>query len=142
MRSSRSVSPPLARPRGSAVEPAARRPGAPRASHRAEASSGPRVYRPGEYPAHRREHSRGRIHARYVPYFKIMVLGFLALTVAGGLALALPFASADHARTSLIDAFFTAASAASGTGLVVRDTHDAWSRSGQMTILVLVQVGG
>ncbi len=43
---------------------------------------------------------------------------------------------------SLVDAFFTASSAVTVTGLVVADTGETWSRFGQVTILVMIQIGG
>lgn len=77
-----------------------------------------------------------------VPFFNLIVYGFIYLTVIGGILLMLPFASADGDFTSPIDAFFTAASAVSSTGLVVVDTSDAWSRSGDIIIMALIQIGG
>lgn len=43
---------------------------------------------------------------------------------------------------SLSDAFFTAASAVTVTGLVVTDTQTAWSPFGEIVLLALIQVGG
>ena len=77
-----------------------------------------------------------------VPFFNLIVYGFIYLTVIGGILLLLPFASADGDFTSPVDAFFTAASAVSATGLVVVDTADHWSRSGDIIIMVLIQIGG
>ena len=78
----------------------------------------------------------------YVPFFNIIVYGFIYLTVIGGVLLMFPFASADGVFTSPTDTFFTAASAVSATGLVVNSTHDYWSRGGQLVIMALMQIGG
>ena len=78
----------------------------------------------------------------HAPFFNYIVYGFIFLAVIGGVLLIFPFASADGGFTSPVDAFFTAASAVSATGLVVVDTGDHWSRAGQAVIMVLIQIGG
>ena len=78
----------------------------------------------------------------HAPFFNYIVYGFVFLAVIGGVLLVFPFASADGGFTSPVDAFFTAASAVSATGLVVVDTGDHWSRAGQAVIMVLIQIGG
>ena len=78
----------------------------------------------------------------YVPFFNLIVYGFLYLTIIGGVLLMLPFASAEGEFTSASDAFFTAASAVSATGLVVLDTHDQWSQAGHYVVMGLIQIGG
>lgn len=85
--------------------------------------------------------ARGR-PPRYVPYFNIILGGFVHLVLIGGILLALPFASADRTFTSPLTSFFTAISAVTATGLVVVDTHDHWSPAGQFIILCLIQLGG
>lgn len=72
----------------------------------------------------------------------VMCLGFLALILLGGLALALPAASADGRSVGLGNAVFTAASAVCVTGLIVVDTGSAFSLFGQIVLLVLIQTGG
>ena len=79
---------------------------------------------------------------RYVPYFNIILGGFVHFTLVGGILLMLPFASASGKLTSPVTAFFTAISAVSATGLVVVDTRDYWSPWGQVVILALIQIGG
>ena len=78
----------------------------------------------------------------HAPFFNYIVYGFIFLAVIGGVLLIFPFASADEGFTSPVDAFFTATSAVSATGLVVVDTGDHWSRAGQAVIMVLIQIGG
>ena len=78
----------------------------------------------------------------HAPFFNYIVYGFIFLAVIGGVLLIFPFASADGGFTSPVDAFFTATSAVSATGLVAVDTGDHWSRTGQAVIMVLIQIGG
>ncbi|HWV25485.1 MAG TPA: potassium transporter TrkG [Thermomicrobiales bacterium] len=73
---------------------------------------------------------------------KRFVAGVTLLIVIGGLLLMMPFASATHTRTPAIDAFFTAISSISVTGLSTVNTATHWSFWGQLIILVLVQLGG
>lgn len=73
---------------------------------------------------------------------KILVVGFLFIIAAGTLLLMLPASTVDGSGLSLIDALFTATSATCVTGLVVVDTGSALSLFGQLTILVLIQIGG
>ncbi len=83
-----------------------------------------------------------RLHPAYVPFFRVILIGFLVLTAAGGLLLTLPFASASGDFTPAPDAFFTAVSAISATGLATVDTHDSYSRTGVIVIMSLIQLGG
>ncbi|RNE49281.1 ATPase [Corynebacterium alimapuense] len=53
-----------------------------------------------------------------------------------------PWSSADGRITPLADAFFTATSATSLTGLITLDTAVHWSWLGLVTILLLIQIGG
>ncbi|GAA1976662.1 potassium transporter TrkG [Isoptericola halotolerans] len=70
-----------------------------------------------------------------------MTLGFLAAIAVGTGLLLLPVSTTGE-RASLVEAFFTATSAACVTGLVVVDTETFWSPFGQAVILVLIQIGG
>ena len=72
----------------------------------------------------------------------VLLLGSYALAILlGGLLLKLPIAGGPK-PVNLIDALFTATSAICVTGLTVVDTSTAWSRTGQMLIMFLIQVGG
>ena len=70
-----------------------------------------------------------------------VLLGFAALIGVGTVLLLLPISWAGRAP-SIIEALFTATSAACITGLTVVDTATFWSPFGQTVILLLVQVGG
>ncbi len=72
----------------------------------------------------------------------ILIVGFALLILAGTVVLKLPWmAAADH-TISWSDAFFTAASAITVTGLTVRNTAQDFSFAGQIAILALLQIGG
>lgn len=73
---------------------------------------------------------------------RIIVFGYLGIIAAGTFLLMLPISSRMRVVTPLVDALFTAASAACVTGLVVFDTYTYWSLFGQLVILLLIQVGG
>jgi len=84
----------------------------------------------------RREVPHVRTHA------KRFVLALTLLVAAGAFLLALPWTTESGEATAPIDAFFTAVSASSVTGLVVVDTQDHWNFAGELIILILIQVGG
>jgi trk system potassium uptake protein TrkH len=68
---------------------------------------------------------------------------FALLILAGASLLSLPICqAADRPPVSLLDALFTAASAACVTGLTVRSTVHDFSFLGQLVILALIQLGG
>ncbi|MCF6247864.1 MAG: ATPase [Desulfobacula sp.] len=72
---------------------------------------------------------------------RILMLGYLLLIIGGTFLLMLPQATlAGH--ISLINAVFTAASAACVTGLTVVDTGTTFTPVGRTIILVLMQIGG
>ncbi|MBI2958245.1 MAG: hypothetical protein HYY32_05315, partial [Chloroflexi bacterium] len=71
-----------------------------------------------------------------------LLIGFTLATIAAGTALlALPI-SASSGGASLLDALFTATSAATTTGLVVVDTPTFWSYTGHNVVMWLVIAGG
>ena len=73
----------------------------------------------------------------------VIVIGFLALIFLGGCLLMLPAAAAKGTgRLSLVEAFFSATSAACVTGLTVIDIASRLSRFGQIVLVSLVQLGG
>jgi len=73
---------------------------------------------------------------------KVVTISFLLLIAAGTLFLTFPGARAPASEPSVLTAFFTATSAVCVTGLVTVDTSSYWSTFGQITILVLIQIGG
>ncbi len=73
---------------------------------------------------------------------KVLVLGFAILIFIGAFLLMLPFTSESGEGLSFLNALFTATSAVCVTGLVVVDTADTFSLSGELIILSLIQIGG
>jgi len=71
-----------------------------------------------------------------------VVLGFLVAVLLGTALLLLPPMSTVAGSTTFVDALFTATSAVCVTGLTVVDTATHWSPLGQVTILLLIQLGG
>lgn len=72
----------------------------------------------------------------------MLVIGFALLIAVGAALLSLPLSIAEGRTLGFHDALFTAASAASVTGLVVVDTGQTFSWFGQIVLLVLIQAGG
>ncbi len=73
---------------------------------------------------------------------RTLVLGFLAIILAGSVLLFLPISSKSGELTNFFDCFFTACSAVCVTGLVIYDTFTHWSVFGQVIIALLIQIGG
>jgi trk system potassium uptake protein TrkH len=87
-------------------------------------------------PRKRRPPPTSFFHAR------LFVAAFAVVVLSGAGLLALPWTTRDGEATPVVDALFTAVSAASVTGLVVFDTADHWNWFGQLIILCLIQAGG
>jgi len=72
-----------------------------------------------------------------------VVAGAFALAIViGTVLLSLPIATETGRGGGFVPAVFTASSAVSVTGLSIVDTASYWSTFGEITILVLMQVGG
>ena len=71
-----------------------------------------------------------------------LAYGFGALLLVGTLLLLLPWANHQGGVTPWMTALFTAASAATVTGLTVVDTPTFWTPLGQGVILALILIGG
>ena len=83
-----------------------------------------------------------KILAKKVNPVKAIAASFLLIILIGTALLMMPFSSRGHKATTFPDALFTATSATTVTGLVVKDTHDYYSPIGHIIILALIQVGG
>lgn len=70
----------------------------------------------------------------------MLALGFLSFIVAGTLLLKLPISNNGH--LSWMDAFFTATSAVTITGLSVINIGQSLTHVGQIILLFLIQCGG
>lgn len=87
------------------------------------------------------------LHTKQQRKFKLsppqmLVLGFSGMILIGTFLLMLPIANHTGESLAFIDAFFTATSATSVTGLVVRDTGTFFTTFGQVVIMILIQIGG
>ncbi len=73
---------------------------------------------------------------------QMIILGFLAIILAGALLLMLPFATRPGEQTTFSGALFTSVSSTCVTGLIVYDTWTHWTLFGQLILLLLIQIGG
>ncbi|QGG47130.1 potassium uptake protein, TrkH family [Heliorestis convoluta] len=69
-------------------------------------------------------------------------MSYLLVNMVGTLLLLLPWSSAQPGRATLLEAWFTATSALTVTGLIVVPTDTYWSIWGHTVILFLMQIGG
>lgn len=86
--------------------------------------------------------SLARVLLRRLSPIQAVALSFLVLIGVGTALLSLPISQQPGERVGLLDCAFVATSATCVTGLVTVSTADAWTRFGQVVILVLIQVGG
>lgn len=80
------------------------------------------------------------IYRRGVNPALLFVASFAVLIVIGGFLLLLPNATTESIHP--VDAFFTSASAVCVTGLVIVDTATAFTMTGKVILLMLIQIGG
>ena len=83
-----------------------------------------------------------KIFFKKLSTFQMIILGFIAVILAGSLILMLPFSTAENISAPFMDTLFTSVSAVCVTGLIVHDTATYWSGFGQAVILILIQIGG
>ncbi len=83
-----------------------------------------------------------RLNGQSTKTFRIIIVSFVLMIMAGALLLMLPIASRDRTVTPFADTLFTALSATCVTGLIVHDTATHWSLFGQVVIITLIQIGG
>lgn len=72
----------------------------------------------------------------------LLLLFFALLIAVGTYLLWLPRSTTSGSSPPLLDTLFTAASAATGTGLVIYDTATYWSPFGLKVLFALIQIGG
>lgn len=73
---------------------------------------------------------------------QLIAISFFVAILLGGFLLALPFSHGTDKGVSLLDAIFTATSALCVTGLTVVDTGKDFSFTGQVIVMLLIQMGG
>lgn len=71
---------------------------------------------------------------------QILAFGFITIITLGTVLLMLPISRT--VPLSWLDAFFTATSAVTVTGLIVVDTGTAFTTFGQAILMILIQIGG
>lgn len=87
-------------------------------------------------------HHQTRFTARAVHPGWLLMGSFLAVIAIGTLLLKMPRCVVEGAHCSWLDAAFTSTSAVCVTGLAVENTAAFFSLTGQVVILLLIQVGG
>ncbi|MDP3849744.1 MAG: potassium transporter TrkG [Luteolibacter sp.] len=87
-------------------------------------------------------HHQSRYTARAFHPGILLMGSFLTIIIIGGLLLKMPRCVVPGETCSWLDAFFTSTSAVCVTGLVVHNTAHYFSHTGQMVILLLIQIGG
>ena len=87
-------------------------------------------------------HHQTRFTARAFHPGLLLMASFAAIIVVGGLLLKMPLCTLPGHTCSWLDAFFTSTSAVCVTGLTVQNTPMFFSLTGQVIILLLIQVGG
>ena len=71
-----------------------------------------------------------------------MAICFLVIILIGSLLLIMPNCTIPEVNLSWIDSLFTATSAVCVTGLVPIDVAATFTFSGQLIIILLIQIGG
>jgi trk system potassium uptake protein TrkH len=87
-------------------------------------------------------HHQTRFTARAFHPGLVLILSFISIIVVGALLLKMPRCVVPGESCSWLDAFFTSTSAVCVTGLAVHNTALFFSHTGQMVILLLIQIGG
>jgi len=73
---------------------------------------------------------------------QLIIVSFATIILFGSFLLYLPYSRAQGTELRYIDALFTSTSAVCVTGLIVVNTGTAFSRIGQIFLIMLIQAGG
>jgi len=87
-------------------------------------------------------HHQTRLTARAMHPGRLLMGSFLAAILAGTLLLKMPRCVGEGESLSWVDALFTSTSAICVTGLVVENTATFFTPTGQVILLLLIQIGG
>lgn len=87
-------------------------------------------------------HHQTRLTARAFHPGLVLIGSFFAIIVMGTLLLKMPRCVLPGETCSWLDAAFTSTSAVCVTGLAVQNTATFFSQTGQVVIMVLIQIGG
>lgn len=85
---------------------------------------------------------QARFTARAFHPGTVLIMSFLLIVVVGTLLLKMPRCTVPGQTCSWLDAAFTSTSAVCVTGLSVQNTATFFTFTGQMLILLLIQIGG
>lgn len=81
------------------------------------------------------------MHRRWKPG-QLLIFSYFSVGLIGTFLLMLPWATREGQTSTFLQAWFTAISALTATGLTVVPTNTHWTVFGQSVILVLMQIGG
>ncbi len=87
-------------------------------------------------------HHQTRLTARAFHPGLVLIGSFFAIIVVGTLLLKMPRCVLPGQNCTWLDAAFTSTSAVCVTGLAVQNTATFFSQTGQVVIMVLIQIGG
>lgn len=87
-------------------------------------------------------HHQGKVTARAFHPGLVLIASFLLIIIVGALLLKMPRCTQTGESCSWLDAAFTSTSAVCVTGLTVQNTATYFSFTGQLVILLLIQIGG
>lgn len=73
---------------------------------------------------------------------QFLLISYALVDLVGTILLMLPIASTESGSASLIEAWFTATSALTVTGLTIVTTANHWTPFGHVVMMVLMQIGG
>lgn len=79
---------------------------------------------------------------QFLSPFRVIIFSYFVLILIGSFLLYLPISHKDGISLSFSDAFFTAASAISVTGLTVVNTAETFSYVGVFFLALIIQLGG
>ncbi len=71
---------------------------------------------------------------------QVIIIGFISIIIIGSFILYQPFSTTNE--ISYIDSLFTSTSAVCVTGLIVKDTPNAFTPFGLTILVILIQIGG
>src|SRR3954471_15116854 len=90
----------------------------------------------------RRARRDRRAREQFAHPARLIAGGFGLAVLVGTALLMLPFATESGESPSFVDALFTSTSSVCVTGLAIVDTGGHWSTFGEVTIMLLMQIGG
>lgn len=87
-------------------------------------------------------YSRYGVFKQNISKARYILFTYFIITMLGSIFLYQGFSQNPNAKISFFESVFTAASAFSDTGLVLKPTYSSWNMVGQAIIAILILVGG